>query len=122
MSEYQGQERRKFVRVPFIFPVKYRLVEDEENREFHALSDNLSEGGIKIICMHKVGEGKNMILQFSLPTSEGIFEIHCQGHVAWYQENENRSFCGVQFSNLEEEHQLVLHNFIKRICEFRGAE
>ena len=122
MTDYKGPERRRFVRVPFIFPVKYRLVEDEENREFHALSDNLSEGGIKIICMQKVGEGKEMLLQFSLPTSDGIFEICCKGLVVWYQESESRSFCGVQFSDLAEEHQIILHDFIKRILEFRGVE
>ena len=122
MKEYQGLERRRFVRVPFIFPVKFNIVGDDEKKEYHALSDNLSEGGIKIICMHKIKEDVDVTISFSLPTSEGIFNIQCKGHVAWYRENDNRNFCGIQFQDLHEDHQIVLHNFIKRILEFRGVE
>ncbi|MBN1521858.1 MAG: PilZ domain-containing protein [Candidatus Aureabacteria bacterium] len=122
MKDYAGPERRRFVRVPFIFPVKYTVVEDEEKTEYHALSDNLSEGGIKIICMNDVQEGCEILLRFSLPTSEGIVDIACRGKVVWYKESSKRRFCGVQFVKVNEEDQLVLRNFVKKILEFRGIE
>jgi c-di-GMP-binding flagellar brake protein YcgR len=114
------QERRRFVRVPFIFPVKYTIFGDPENKYYHALSDNLSEGGIKIISIDKIREGEDIILEFSLPTPEGIFEIRSKGKVVWYREKENRNFCGVEFSALDEGLKKILQDFINRIIQFRG--
>ena len=121
MSDYPGTERRRFVRVPFIFPVKYALA-GEEDKSYHALSDNLSEGGIKIICMEKIEMGTEVLVTFALPTSEGVFEMTCRGCVVWYQELLNRNFCGVQFQEVKPEDQKVLHHFIQKILDFRGAD
>ena len=126
MLDYSGTERRRFVRVPFIFPVKYALA-GEEDKSYHALSDNLSEGGIKIICMEKIEMGTEVFVTFALPTSEGVFEMTCRGCVVWYQELSNqelssRNFCGVQFQEVKPEDQRVLHQFIQKILDFRGAD
>jgi c-di-GMP-binding flagellar brake protein YcgR len=122
MNQYSGPERRRFVRVPFIFPVKFQIAGDPEGRVFHALSDNLSEGGIKIISMQPMEEGADIVLDFALPTPQGVVEIRCSGRIVWYQEAQGRNFCGVQFSEMDGRHQEVLQQFIGKILEFRGQE
>ena len=122
MIDYSGPERRRFVRVPFIFPVKYVLADDKDKKEYHSLSDNLSEGGIKIICMQKIDEGTDIRLDFSLPTSDGIIEIKCLGRIAWYREKDNKIYCGVQFVDLDSDKHKLLQNFIFKILEYRGVE
>ena len=122
MIDYSGPERRRFVRVPFIFPVKYKFPEEDLKKEYHGLSDNISEGGIKIICMQKIEEGIDIDISFSLPTSEGVIQIECRGTVAWFRERDGRNYCGVQFTDLNPELQMTLKNFIEKILQFRGVK
>jgi len=121
---YKGKERRKFIRVPFIFPVNFKIVNksDDEDRIYHALSDNISEGGLKIICLDPVDKDDEIEINFYLPIKDGMKEIKSNAQVVWKQEGNKKNFCGVQFINIKNEDKEAIRNFVNRIMEFKKDE
>ncbi len=120
--KYSGPERRRFVRVPFIFPVNFKIINDDNDKVYHALSDNISEGGLKIICLDPIEKGNRVEINFHLPSEKGMNEIKCFGDIVWISEGKNKRYCGIQFLEMKNEDVEKIRNFVNRILEFRDDE
>lgn len=66
MTEYAGQERRKYPRINTRFIVSYRMFDDTDNIDI-SQSKNLSLGGILLTTNRKFNPGVNLIIEIRLP-------------------------------------------------------
>ena len=73
------KEHRQWKRSLFVFPVRIGIVTEREvlmNRKprdyFHAFSDNISQGGLKITLRQEWAEGTRLLLRFDLVEGDKV--------------------------------------------------
>ena len=119
-NTYDGPERRRFARMPFSFPVRFKECGydkdnlKEEGVSQYAYSNNISVGGIQLKLPQRLKIGKYLRLKLTLPIYSECKVVHFLGQVMWTQldEAENRHVAGIQFLDLDEVDKITLEEFI----------
>ena len=112
-----GMEKRRYIRVPSNFPVKYYSTEDPQAAysPYESMSDNISIGGMMFFAekMFKVGE--LLRLDFSLPDELKKINLFVIAKVVWVDEIEKDKLynTGVEFQNITEEQKREISLFVK---------
>jgi len=96
--------RRRSPRVVLGIPIQYRF----GNTIAAALTLNLSRGGIAIRTTSPLESSARIKVRFRMPGSKK--DIDAEGRVAW---SDRRVGMGVQFEELEPEHQTLVDNFVE---------
>ena len=123
MSEeqsYAGPERRKYRRIPFSFPVRFkelRFDEDgltKEGMTQYAYSNDLSLEGIKLKFLEDVAIGKFLKLKLTLPFENGCIALNAEGEVIWTQfdPKDKVHVVGVKFMEMDDDDRETLEEFI----------
>ena len=121
-NNYNGPNRRKFIRIPFHFPVRLVICGyDKESLKkdsgyVYAYCNNISLGGIRIQCDTKLKMGIFVKMKLVLPFDNLENKmLHLIGQVIWSKkaEQNNNYVAGIQFVDLEKEDELILRQFIK---------
>ena len=108
-----GMEKRRYIRVPSHFPLKYYSVEDPaaESSPFESMSDNISVGGVMFFAQTKFRINEMLRIEFR------ISHIHMSifGRVVWIDEIEKDTLynTGVEFQNLSQQQKDDLGTFVK---------
>jgi CheY-like chemotaxis protein len=96
--------RRRYIRVPLTAEVVITV----GSKNLHAVSWNLSEGGMQVEAEGLRSQEK-VLVSFRLPAPE--VSIDGEGIVAWVGKNRQ----GIQFTSLSEQNQLAIRKFIASI-------
>jgi len=120
-EKYGGPERRKFTRISFSFPVRFKQYDfdkggvEKEGITQYAYSNDISLEGIKLKFLENVEVGKYLKLKLTLPVEQGCIVIHAKGEVKWnqYDENDKIYIVGVQFLEMDEDDKIKLEEFIR---------
>ncbi|MBN1521389.1 MAG: response regulator [Candidatus Aureabacteria bacterium] len=120
-KDYSGPERRKYTRISFSFPVRFKEYKfDERGMEKegvtqYAYSNDISLEGIKLKFLESVGIGKYLKLKLTLPVENSCIVIHTSGEVMWsqYSEEDKVFVVGVKFIKMDDDDRSKLEEFIK---------
>lgn len=88
---FMERERRRYYRQPVEMPVRVLL----DEKEWHARSTNISEGGIAIILQKPLPKQGKPRLYFTLPKSRASLEL--ESEIAWANTS---GHAGLRFLNL----------------------
>ncbi len=117
-SEYQGEDRRKFERIPFSFHVYFVPCGDNKEQLLHegfteyCFCNNISEDGIQL-QFHNKPKLKNYIkMQLTLPKQT----VHALGQIIWTQmdETEGIYIVGIKFIDMEDLDRKKIVDFIDK--------
>ena len=119
-ESYTGPERRRFSRIPFSFPIRFKECgynkDDlkEEGMSQYAYSNNISVGGVQLKLPIRLKLGKYLKMKLTLPIYSECKVMHFLGQVMWTQvdEAENQYVAGIQFLDLDEIEKITLEEFI----------
>ncbi|HZW91534.1 MAG TPA: response regulator [Candidatus Eremiobacteraceae bacterium] len=100
---FMERERRRYYRQPVKMPV--RMVLDE--KELHATSTNISEGGIALISHQAIPKNGRPRLHFTLPQTGMVFEVDSE--VAWA---DVKGHVGLRFHNVSQRSQEQLEQWL----------
>lgn len=118
------RERRKFPRAE----VKYRIniicegaviLGEPEDYIFHTYTDNISEGGIRVILEKELKNASLVKLELYV-TSRESFPLRCKGIVVWTKKTNPEGtkpdlfYTGIQFMELEKRDQEIIANIVGR--------
>lgn len=115
-------EKRKFKRSFFVFPVRVGIInkdEDVNRREyFHAFSDNISEGGLKVDLKKSIPLNAQLDLRFDLIIKDDIKMINTEAQVKWVR-NKSNGFTeyGIIFDPLSITVWNIIKEFMKDYCK-----
>jgi len=118
---YKGPERRKYVRIPFSFPVRFKeITYSEDGGEEHgvtkyAYSSDISEEGIQLKFIGEIDIGNLLHLHITLPFEENCIIVTAKGKVVWGRtdETDNVFYVGVQFVEIDAEDRNKLKEFVE---------
>ena len=88
-------ENRKYLRSLFVFPVRFGLVtraQPKPTASFHAFSDNISEGGLKIEIKKEIPLKARLQLRFDLIIREKLNQIETEADIRWLRKKTNGFF------------------------------
>ena len=113
-------ERRRFVRIPFSFPVRFmecgydKKHLKEGGSSNYAYSNNISSGGIQLKLPQKLKLGLILKIKLTLPIYSDCKVLHLLGQVIWAKldETDNKYAAGIQFIDLDDINQITLEEFI----------
>lgn len=128
----KSKESRKYHRVEFVFPVRVGYVSDESlksidenssikeqhsalkvDKYFHAFSDNISEGGIKIFLKDDLKSGVSVPLRFDLLIDTEVRQVEALGKVKWCKKNSKNEFeTGFEFECLQKSGWKLIEKFM----------
>ncbi len=93
----ETNERRGFIRVDDILPLKYSFLSNSEERD--SIITNIGGGGVKIETEETLKVDDKLELTFNIP---GKKTIRCSGQIAWkfYDHKKNKNIYGIQFINI----------------------
>jgi len=80
-KDFNGHDRRKFVRLNASVDVQYAVLENQSLRKKKVLSKNISAGGICIIAYEEIPLGTELALTIYFPNESS--PILCKGKVVW---------------------------------------
>ncbi|MFC1704473.1 PilZ domain-containing protein [Candidatus Omnitrophota bacterium] len=114
--KYQGDERRKFVRLNAAVDVQYTVLKRDSAAQKKVQSRNISAGGICIIAYEEIPIGTTLALTIYFPNE--AFPIMCKGKVAWAkpfkladEEKERYDIgVGIEFFEINEEDRKKIHS------------
>lgn len=91
------KERRGFIRVDDIIPLKYSSLSDIEERD--SIITNIGGGGIKVETNETLQIDEKLELTFNIPNKKAI---HCSGQITWksFDQKKNKNVYGIQFINI----------------------
>ena len=116
-----GMEKRRYIRVPSHFPVRYYSVEDTSGMEnpYESMSDNISVGGMMFFAEKQFRINELLRLEFKLEIRERTINFSVFGRVVWTDEVEmGRLYnTGVEFQNLSQQQKDELGLFVKKSLE-----
>lgn len=124
VEEYwQGEERRKSVRINSSFIVKY-IIEKKLHIKINGQTKDISEDGMRLLINEKLNTGTLLFLEFNLPDTKKM--INAEASVVWAggQFNERSSIgrrvfhTGVRFLNINAEDKNRLVNYIQKITQY----
>ncbi|EKD26070.1 MAG: hypothetical protein ACD_79C01381G0005 [uncultured bacterium] len=113
-------ELRNFKRAPFVFPVRISQKNDENTfseKYFHAFSDNISFGGIKIKIKKKFEKDEELLLRFDLIIDEQVNSIETKATIKWVTNLKNGFMeYGILFTSLTKDSWNILQRFMTAYC------
>jgi len=112
------KEFRDTKRTSFMFPVRIGLEIDGEKKFFHAFSNDISQGGIKLSIQRDISVKEKLDLRFDLLNEDRfINQISTDAVITWKKEIKNGLFeYGIAFEKLPKGDWLVVLDFIKTYC------
>jgi len=112
------KEFRDTMRTSFIFPVRIGLQIEGEKKFFHAFSNDISQGGIKVSIQKDLPVKEKLDLRFDLLNEDRfINQISTGAFIAWKNEIKKGLFeYGISFEKLSKGDWLVVVDFIKTYC------
>ena len=123
VKEYwDGQERRKTLRINTSIIVRYSVEKKQEARLNGRMKD-VSQGGMRLLVNEKLSQGTLLLIEFHLPETKDIIES--EGKVVWtsgdFEDRDQagrRVFhTGVQFVNINPEDRNRLFDYIKKFSK-----
>lgn len=112
-----GMEKRKYIRVPSHFPVRYYSVEDKaaSDTPFESMSDNISVGGMMFFSEKKFDLNTILRLEFKIENAGKVVALSIFGRVVWADEIEKETLynIGVEFQNLSQDQKDELGAFVR---------
>jgi c-di-GMP-binding flagellar brake protein YcgR len=121
-NKYSGIERRRFVRIPFSFPVRITFCsgysEDslKQNGPPQLLQCNdIGIGGMQIKFTQKPKSGQYIKIRLTLPMHKDNQIINITGQILWsqYEEEEKVYKTGIFFVSIDEIEKIKLEAFIQ---------
>ena len=113
------KNQRQFKRSTFIFPVRIALKAQEPGAatHFHAFSDNISEGGLKITLKEELEAGCMMELRFDLIIDDQVQMVETDAKIRWVKRLRKGLFeYGFLFENLSKKNWEIIQSFMKEYC------
>ena len=114
-----GMEKRRYIRVPSHFPVRYYSVENKDaaTNPFESMSDNISVGGMMFFSERNFHPNEVLRLEFKIENSGRVISMSVFGRVVWNDEIEKGTLynTGVEFQNLSQEQKDELGIFVKNV-------
>lgn len=104
MASSRYTAERKFPR--YSLDVRAKLIADEQ--EITARTLDISEGGLAVVSPVEIPEGNLFIVEFELPTVQGVFRGAVQ------QQSRNGFRYGFRFTEVEESNMSLLRKFQRR--------
>lgn len=107
-----ARERRKFYRVPHVFEVRYRLLNELTASWRTVTLVNLSAGGLRFRDSEMLEKEALLDLQLQLPSIRE--PLHLKGYVVWYQlQASGVNEVGVAFVDVTTQEQLQIDNVVQ---------
>ena len=113
------KDQRQFKRTTFIFPVRIALKARQAgpSAHFHAFSDNISEGGLKITLKDQLDAGSGLALRFDLIINDQIQMVETDAVIRWVKRLRKGLFeYGFIFENLSKKNWEIIQAFMKEYC------
>ncbi len=118
------KEHRQFKRALFVFPVRIGIVTEREvmtNRKprefFHAFSDNISQGGLKITLRQEWAGGTRLLLRFDLVEGEKVHLVETLAVVRRIKRlREGLYEYGIEFDPLKKDDWDKVASFMRDYC------
>lgn len=104
---FMERERRRYYRQPVEMAVTVIL----EEKEWKAVSTNLSEGGIAIVVKRPLPKSGKPLLRFTLPSGESM---EMESEVAWAN---SKGHAGLRFVNTPQSSKECLENWLGQQIE-----
>jgi c-di-GMP-binding flagellar brake protein YcgR len=118
-SQNPGEERRKYKRFPFVFPIKYTYLgkspDASRASEFslYSFSNNISRGGMMLTITNNIPPGEYIDLIITLPVEHEVISIHAVSLVKWIQKEEEGFLAGIEFARIRDEDLTVIQRFLE---------
>ena len=115
---YSGEERRKYKRFPFVFPIKYTYLgsslENPRPSEFslYSFSNNISRGGMLLMLSNNVPPGEFLDLVVTLPVEHEVISIQAKGLVKWVKKEKDGYLAGIEFADIKEIDLAIIQKLI----------
>jgi c-di-GMP-binding flagellar brake protein YcgR len=106
-------DRRRYARIPFDSPVRIEKVPKRSPTDVeHLLSEDLSEGGIRLSSPRFYSVQDRMLLELEMPEEPG--SIRAIGTVVWVEQSsyQYQFRVGVRFSDVSETDRSRLRNIV----------
>jgi hypothetical protein len=120
----QGIDNRKFKRSMFVFPVRIGVLNESSDgagrpaEYFHAFSDNISEGGLKIDLKKDLPLNTRLDLRFDLIIKDKISMLNTKAEIRWCRKKSNGFFeYGIIFDTLPQEYWEIINAFMREYCK-----
>jgi len=117
MLEGTGMEKRRYIRVPSHFPVKYYSAEDPSagRTPYESMSDNISVGGVMFFAEKRFELNELLRIEFKIEEASRSIQMSVLGRVVWVDEIENGILynTGVEFQNLTRQQKEDLGRFVE---------
>ena len=114
-------ENRKYLRSLFVFPVRFGLISRDQIKPgeyFHAFSDNISEGGLKIEIKKEIPLKTRLSLRFDLIIHEKLNLVETEADIRWIRKKTNGFFeYGIGFDGLTRENWKIVSQFMNEYCK-----
>ncbi len=116
-KESTSQDRRKYVRIDYIFDVDYEILLEIQNNKEKGITKDISLGGVAFqISSLDTKLQKDSIIVIRLSIKELIGELKAVGRVVriWEEENQGikKKFCAVKFVTIDPYDYEILEDFI----------
>ncbi|MBN2143062.1 MAG: PilZ domain-containing protein [Candidatus Aureabacteria bacterium] len=121
--DYNGIERRKYIRFSYHYPVRHRRMGEDTYQESE--SDNISLGGVMFYSSRSYGVGENIDLELDFPLGSGHQIIAVSAMVCWIQKKEMPPYSysmGVSFNSLSEDQLQQLQTMVQTFLEYKQKQ
>lgn len=106
-----GASRRRFVRAPYITPVRL----DCAGKSFDGRTEDLSMGGVMVMLTEVLPQGADVVVRFALPTTGEYVRAHATVRWCRKQEGRARTPCavGLEFKELDARVKNAIDQFVR---------
>lgn len=117
-------ERRRFVRLSESWPIKYKILGTEKDRE-NSLTVNIGEGGVKFYTNAILETGSILEIELLIPADsiplQSTAKVVWKGKVIWCEESPHKDkwplVVGVEFVNISDYDKKRLMIYVKNKLE-----
>ncbi|MCX5705989.1 MAG: PilZ domain-containing protein [Candidatus Omnitrophica bacterium] len=121
-KDYNFKDRRKFIRHPLTFPLRYNILSDTKGvllgkREAKSTTINISIGGLLFSSRHALDKG--VLIDLKMPFGDKVFKV--KARVVHCVKNIDTKFfnVGVSFHRLRDAFKVKLIEQLYLISEYR---
>ena len=114
-----SEERRRYKRFPFVFPVKYTYLGNDlsspKPSEFslYSFSNNISRGGMMFTLSNDIPVGEYIEIVMTLPVEHEVVTIKAVGKVKWSKKEEDGYFAGIEFVDIKEKDLEIIQTLLE---------
>ncbi len=108
----RDKDRRIHKRTLHVSKIKEITLFHSKEQTSKGIGQDLSTGGMNILCTEQVAQGQLLKIAFGLPWDLGVIESEAQ--VQWVKKEDPNLSVGIKFLKLKPEH---LHNIERYIAE-----